>query len=185
MKDMIKDKVFEISITDGLKKLTMSKIASSLKISKKTIYEHFESKEELVYEILDDYIYDNYKTLDKELEGSNNIIEQLKIASFLFLPSPFDFYKKNIEEIQLNYPQKYSELQKLIKYKTDKIIEIYMKGVNLGIFESNINPLTIAFISQSFVTMTHEVDKPLQLGKSKISLFESFYEILLYGCVKH
>lgn len=185
MKDMIKNQVFELSIIEGLKKLTMSKIASSLKISKKTIYEHFDNKERLINEMLDDYIEKNYKTLDQELEESTNVIEQLKIASFLFLPFPFEFYKNNIEEIQLNYPERYLELQTLIKYKTDKIIEIYTKGVNLGVFESNINPLTIAFISQSFVKMTYEVDKPLDLGESQTSLFESFYEILLYGCVKH
>lgn len=183
MKEMIKNEVYKLSNTHGLKKLTMSRIATSLKISKKTIYIHFENKDELINEIIDDYIEKNYEILDIELEESNNIIEQLKIACFLFLPSPYEFYKNNIEEIQLEYPEKYLKLQKLIKYKTDKIIEIYTKGIKLDIFQSNINPLTIAFMSQSFITMTYEDEKPLHLSESKMSLFESFYEILLYGCV--
>ncbi|MGF7060068.1 TetR/AcrR family transcriptional regulator [Brassicibacter mesophilus] len=184
MKNKIKDEVYKLSNTHGIKKLTMSEIATSLRISKKTIYEYFQSKDELINEVIDDYINNNYEILNKELEKSNNIIEQLKIACFLFSPTPYDFYENNIEDIKSFYSDKYLEIQTLIEYKTNRIIEIYRNGIELGIFESKINPITIAFISQSFVNMTNDSEKPLHMCESKKTLFESFYEILLYGCTK-
>ncbi len=183
MKEIIKNEVYKLSNTYGLKKLTMSTLASSLKMSKKTIYGYFESKDELINEALDDYIKKNYDSLDYELNESISIVEQLKIVCFLFIPRPYDFYENNIKEIELYYPDKHLELQKLTKYKTEKLISIYTKGIELGIFESNINPITIAFISQSFLKMALNEDM-LDMNGSKIPLFESFYEILLYGCIK-
>ncbi|WIV13539.1 TetR/AcrR family transcriptional regulator [Proteiniborus sp. MB09-C3] len=183
MKEDIINEVYRLSNTYGLKKLTMSTLASSLKISKKTIYEYFESKDELINEVLDHYIKKNYDSLNHELKESSSIVEQLKIVCFLFIPRPYDFYENNIKEIELYYPEKYSELQKLMKYKTEKLINIYSKGIELGIFEPNINPITIAFISQSFLKTTYN-ENMLDMNESKIPLFESFYEILLYGCIK-
>ena len=178
MKEAIKDAIYELSGTYGLKKLTMSTLASNLKISKKTIYEYFESKDILINQVLDDYINKNYDYLNHELAESKNVVEQLKIICYLFLPRPYAFYENNIKEIEVDYPEKYAKFQNLESYKREKLIDIYSRGVELGIFEPSINPVTIAFISQSFLKTEYEG------STSDIPIFESFYEILLYGCTK-
>lgn len=174
MKNRIINEVFILCKEYGLKKLTMSQISSSLRISKKTIYEYFESKDELIEEVIDTYINNNYEIFNLELSKCSTVIEELKISCFLFLPTPYEFYSHTIEEIKLHYPNKYEQIKELIDYKTNKIIEIYEKGVSGGVFDYKINPLAITFMAKSFLE-TKNLDK---------SLFESFYEILLYGCIK-
>lgn len=152
----------------------MSEISSELKISKKTIYEYFESKDQLIESVIDFYVNQNYNQLNKQLDNCTTTIEKLKICCYLFLPSPYSFYKKNKNEIQLLYPEKYKSIEDLINYKTNKIIEVYKKGSSQGLFNENINPLTITFMAKSFLD-GQDIDE---------KLFENFYEILLYGCIK-
>lgn len=174
MKNKIINEVFNLSLIHGLKKLTVAEIATSLKISKKTIYEYFESKDEIIENVIDSYVTRNYTQLNQQLQNCTTPVEELKTCCYLFLPSPYEFYRKTKEEIRLFYPEKYTLIQNLIDYKTNKIIEIYKEGVSQNLFNENINPLLIALMAKSF------------LDKKDIeeNLFESFYEILLYGCIK-
>ena len=175
MKNKIINEVFNLSLIHGLKKLTVSEIAASLKISKKTIYEYFESKDEIIENVIDLYISKNYDQLNQQLQNCSTPIEELKICCYLFLPSPYEFYKKNKDEIHLFYPKRYTQLQELINFKTNKIIDIYKKGISEGLFSEKINPLAITLMAKSF----------LDKEDTEENLFESFYEILLYGCIKH
>lgn len=174
MKTKIVKEVFNILNKHGMKKLTVSEIASNMKISKKTIYEHFQSKDEIIKDVIDLYINENYEELDKQLENCTTIVEELKICCYLFLLSPYTFFKNNKEEIYSMFPEKYKLIEDLIEYKTNKIIKVYEKGVKEGLFNENIDPLTITFMAKSFLDR-EEIDE---------NLFESFYEILLYGCIK-
>ena len=47
-------------------KLTMDDVADELKISKKTIYKEFSSKDE-IFETMVDYVFDNIKIREKEI----------------------------------------------------------------------------------------------------------------------
>ena len=87
--------VFNLLNIHGIKKLTVSEIATSLKISKKTIYEYFESKDEIIEQTIDLYINENYEELNKQLENCTTTVEELKICCYLFLLSPYRFYKNN------------------------------------------------------------------------------------------
>lgn len=174
MKNKVIDEVFSLTLKHGLKKLTMAEIASSLKMSKKTIYEYFDSKDALLESVIDAYINYNYDVFNSELSRCSTTVEELKISCYLFLPSPYEFYKCNIGEIKSLYPEKYNDIQHLIDFKTSTIIKIYEKGVSEGIFDKKINPVIITFMARSFLS-AKDFDK---------SLFESFYEVLLYGCIK-
>ena len=47
-------------------KLTMDDVADELKISKKTIYKEFSSKDE-IFETMVDYVFDNIKVREEEI----------------------------------------------------------------------------------------------------------------------
>ena len=59
-------------------KLTMDDVADELKISKKTIYKEFASKEEM-FETMADYVFDNIKVREEEILSSTEYSTAEKI----------------------------------------------------------------------------------------------------------
>ena len=63
-------------------KLTMDDVADELKISKKTIYKEFSSKDE-IFETMVDYVFDNIKVREKEILDSKEYSTLEKIRMLL------------------------------------------------------------------------------------------------------
>ena len=68
MKDTILEKSKELFLRNGFKTVGMDDIAQSLHISKKTIYQYFPSKEDLVKATLD-YVYNLAFSKIAEISG--------------------------------------------------------------------------------------------------------------------
>ncbi|MDA8807855.1 TetR/AcrR family transcriptional regulator [Flavobacteriaceae bacterium] len=77
MKELILDKTRELFLTIGFKSVTMDQIANAMGISKKTIYNFFENKTELVKEVTS-YMFNNITTGITEIKKtSNNPISEI------------------------------------------------------------------------------------------------------------
>src|SRR3970040_383672 len=69
-------------ITEGFYKTTMDEIAKDLQISKKTIYKHFESKEDLLEAVCDSRIEMIHRFMDEIIDsGDDSITKFLKILN--------------------------------------------------------------------------------------------------------
>jgi AcrR family transcriptional regulator len=69
-------------ITEGFYKTTMDEIAKDLQISKKTIYKHFESKEDLLAAVCDSRIKMTHEFLDEIVDSDDDSITKfLKILN--------------------------------------------------------------------------------------------------------
>lgn len=67
----------ELFVTQGLKKTTMDTVANNLGISKRTLYENFKNKEELVKSFLLETMLDHKSKLLAIINASENVIEAL------------------------------------------------------------------------------------------------------------
>lgn len=88
----------------GVKQVRMDDIAGELSISKKTLYELFADKEELLLEVVkitSNALHDNIKEI---LEGKANVLEQL-----------FMLYKRVIEHCRTVNPLFFAELKRYPK----------------------------------------------------------------------
>lgn len=79
----------------GIKTVTMDKIAAFLVVSKRTIYEHFNGKEELVQACLEQFKKENDEKMEQLRAGSEN--------SFLFLLSMFRTSFSTLQKINVNF----------------------------------------------------------------------------------
>ncbi|SCZ81600.1 TetR/AcrR family transcriptional regulator [Acidaminobacter hydrogenoformans] len=177
MIDKIIKEVQSLSLETGLKKMTMDGLSDRLKISKKTLYEHFNSKDELIYQTIHEYISENQRILANELNNANTYIEKLKIACYHYLPYPIEFYKTNIEEIERYYPSSAQIIHNYIGESSNMIVQVYNDGITNGVFNEQINPEVLIELSKSFLLTIPEI-------KDRQGITSSFFEILLYGSVK-
>jgi AcrR family transcriptional regulator len=66
----------EMFLREGFNKTTMDNIAGRMKISKKTIYKNFASKEELVREALVNFVLSNKQKINELANSQLNAIEK-------------------------------------------------------------------------------------------------------------
>jgi len=140
MKDKIIEKAADMFMTLGFKSVTMDDIANEMGISKKTIYQHFTTKPELVKEATL-YVFKKVSEgIDTICEVSTNPIEELfEIKNFVS-----DYFKaensSSIYQLQKYYPRIHHTIKQLHLQKMEKcIIENLKKGIELGLFRSEID----------------------------------------------
>ena len=110
MKSKIINKALDLFLRIGFKTLTVDDIANEMRISKRTIYEHFPKKHDLV-EAVTNHLFENISNgIDEIFALNKNPIEELFVIK--------DFVMKNLKnentspfyQLQKYYPQIYETL---------------------------------------------------------------------------
>lgn len=174
----IRDKIISGSskmfIKFGIRSITMDMIAEQLGISKRTIYENFTDKNELLKYCLEARIVEQKAGAEEIFKNSENVIDaMLKIiknnANTLKSINPLFFF-----DIQKYYPELYKLLiKKNDRQKISRIIEMLNKGIQEKIIRNEINVEIVAIlISEQFKMIGNQEIFP-EDKFSKIEIFEN------------
>lgn len=127
-------------LTFGFKSVTMDEIAQDLGISKKTLYQYFSNKEDLVAACVFNVFDFISKGIDKIKELNKNPIEEMfNIKNFVM-----NFLKneQSSPQYQLKkfYPEIYSNIQdKVFEKMSEIVVDSLNKGIKKGFFREEIN----------------------------------------------
>ncbi|ASZ10243.1 TetR/AcrR family transcriptional regulator [Chitinophaga pendula] len=133
----------------GIKSVTMSDISREAGISKKTIYEHFRDKEELVQEVMDRLLQTHVEQLKAYSENATNAIEE-SINGLKYI----EVVAKSVNPVMLYEIQKYHPAIwiKIEAFKRDCIFynikENLKRGIIEGVYRSNLKLDIIARMRQ-------------------------------------
>lgn len=141
-RDVLREQVIETAAAafskSGIKNVRMDDIASLLSISKRTLYELFSDKEQLLKEVFLFHQRETAAYMTKIISGADNVLEII-----------FAFYKRKLSELGQTNPAFLRDLRKYPKVidfmkearkKTDETAFAYFQqGVKQGIFRSDIN----------------------------------------------
>ena len=140
MKEDIVKRALNDFMQYGFKTFTMDDLANKMGMSKKTLYEYFPSKNDLVEATLDYALEISCKNADTFVQGEGSVIEnvyrkQKKVQEVFNINSD-----RPIWELQKYYPKTYermeSEFAKSDALFIDKLLE---KGWKEGLFRKDIN----------------------------------------------
>lgn len=150
MKDKILDKATEMFLNLGFKSVTMDDIALELGISKKTIYQHFNTKTALV-EAAVFYLFESISSgINFIREATDNPIEELfQIKKFV---SDYLKDEKSSPQFQLKkyYPKTYNRLyHKQLEVISDCLQGNILKGINCKVYRAEID---VAFATRIYVS---------------------------------
>lgn len=137
-KDNILDYVLHQIISNGIKSTTMDSIASGLQISKRTLYEQFVNKEEMINETLNanmrkmkDRYYEIFSNADNPvtaiLDWSREVRKFISNANVEFIRD-YDEFTSGLKKRNNNYENHYEQILSWLK-----------KGVEEGYFRPDIN----------------------------------------------
>ena len=117
-----KDKIFNYTknrfTSEGFYKISMDEIAAELRISKKTIYKYFPSKDMLVHEIIKDEIKSMHIIIDEIINKDADVITKFVEIMEYYIARLSKTSDKWMREIQLHLPDLWSEVD---KFKIKKV----------------------------------------------------------------
>lgn len=131
--EILEQALFYLS-TNGVK-FTMSQLATSLQISKKTIYTMFDSKETLLLEVIDNS-FKEIKKAEKDIIDSNLELEEKIRKLIVVLPEKYqnlNWYK--VGELKDKYPKVYEVLIHHLQSDWNPTIDLLQQGIQEGILK--------------------------------------------------
>ena len=140
MKKEIVQEAIRLFLQYGFKSVTMDEIAQQLRISKKTIYTHFETKETLVEEAVLSHhgaIMDRVKTISKQAKDPIIELYQLKREALNHLSN-----EDNSPQYQLQkfYPVIYHKIRaQEYEILSGSFSNSLKKGIEMGLFREEVN----------------------------------------------
>jgi hypothetical protein len=175
----VKEKILkgaaELFIRDGVRKVTMDQLASSLGISKRTIYENYRDKEDLIRNFLTKVINEHKSGLVKIINSSDNVIEALFRFGIYNRDSIAGTNPQFFEDLKKYYADMFEAIKKSEKIGNGEVSYLILKrGVNEGTFVKTIDiDLVNTFIHvvmNYFFNLTREDCTPPQKIWSSIFL---------------
>ncbi|HMN33405.1 MAG: TetR/AcrR family transcriptional regulator [Chitinophagaceae bacterium] len=166
----------------GFKSVTVDDLAKSLGISKKTLYDHFKNKEEIVIESVKYMLNKLYVKMEESKNISDNAI--LQIVHLIYLMENFIRGMNTIcyYDLQRFYPKAF----KIIKEYQDKIMFIYikenlLKGINEGYYREEIDVEIVARFRMESSLYTFQNDLFPMPAFDHIKVMNQLIAIYLYG----
>lgn len=132
----------------GIKSVTMDDLARELGVSKKTLYEHFNDKEEVVRKVIDFMIAEQQNAYESIInQPGNNAIDELLLLSRFITEHLKSVNPALLYDLKKYYPGVWNDL---VKYKSKTVFEQIManihKGVKEGLFRENLKYEIIAHV---------------------------------------
>jgi AcrR family transcriptional regulator len=144
----------DLFLQAGIKSVTMDDIARHLGMSKKTIYQFFGDKNELVVALVKNRLQEDEREMNAIMESSANVIEEMikmmKCSEeILSRVNPIVFH-----DMQKYHPEAWQEFQ---RFKAEVIInkleELLLKGINQGFIRDDIDVKILATMRVNQVEM--------------------------------
>lgn len=184
MQEQIIEKATEMYLTLGFKSVTMDDIANEMGISKKTIYQHFANKNDLV-EAVTMQMFDTISCgIDSIcLEDKNPIVEIFEIKNFV-MQNLKEEKASPIYQLQKYFPKTFKCLRnKQFDKMEDCVLKNLKKGIKLELYRSNLN---LDFVSRIYYSGIHSTkDKEIFPDSmfNAVELEEMYLDYHLRGIV--
>ncbi len=175
--DILKQ-VSELYLKYGIKSVTMDDVARELGISKKTLYEYFTDKNDLVSKFLDFHIQKIRCVFEVENDDDRNAIDHLLFISKIMISFLKDLNPSVHFDLQKYYP---AIFKSLFEYKRTNMInsvkQNVLRGMKEGLYRKDLNPVIIAHIYVNRVEASMDADF---LKTNDITSSELFSEMFTY-----
>jgi len=175
--DYSKDKF----LSEGFYKITMDEIASGLRMSKKTIYKFFPSKNLLVDATVKLFKAMVQKKLDSITKGEANSIIKIKILTNLFAELSLKISPKMMEDLRLHRPELWQNIE---DFRTKNIKKIWNNILDQGKMEGNIVNFPNDIIIEVILAAMQRIISPQFLLNNNLSIqhaFEVTFGMLING----
>ncbi len=157
-------------IQEGFYKTTMDEIASELQISKKTIYKHFQSKNELLESVCDMRIETVQERMNEIVDSDEDSVTKFIKILNLNKRMMMNCSKSWIRDLQVHAPHLKKKFDEM---RNRKIIQILTRLLEQGKKEKLIEQIPPEIIITAFLGAVESVTDPDFILNNKFSFHEA------------
>jgi TetR/AcrR family transcriptional regulator, cholesterol catabolism regulator len=174
----------ELYMRYGVRSISMDDIARHLAVSKKTLYQHFTDKDELVTMVSRGHLERNMLQFDTIRDESKNPIEELARLSVCMKMNMESMNPTVMFDLQKFHPKAWNEfIQFKNKHLKESIVRNLKQGIELGYVRPEVNPEILAPIRIETVQLAFNNELfsvgQYSLAEVQAQLFDHF----VYGIV--
>ena len=137
LKERILAKAHELFHKYGMRSVTMDEIASQLGISKKTIYQSFADKDELVDATIQQHIDGSKCRCESDREKAENAIHEIFLTMDMVQELLSDMSPTIFFDLEKFHPKTFA---KLARYRNEYLYQVIRNNLELGIKEELYRP---------------------------------------------
>ncbi|PIC86784.1 TetR family transcriptional regulator [Sporosarcina sp. P20a] len=176
-------KAFLEEVHEKSMKFTMDDLAKRLGISKRTLYEHFSSKTEILDAIIDSTLQEFDEKTDIIMKDTElQLVDKIKKV-ITVIPKYNDFYNWQIlDQMRKTHPEQWERVHTAL-HEWDELRELIEQGIHEGIIaDQNVELLMKLIIDATNSTLDRKF-----FYENRITVTEaldSIVDILLFGFIK-
>ena len=181
MKEII-EKVSGLYLKYGIKSVTMEDVARELGISKKTLYQYFKDKDDLVKKVVDFHMDMQHKSMKDFASAKMNAIEELLMVSKFIS----DFLKRINPSVTYDIQKYYPEIWKNITSNRrdhiyNQIKDNMKRGIKEGLYRKDLNIEIIAHFYLLRLDTASTLDLLTEDKYSYEEIFTAFFRYHIRG----
>ena len=162
-------------------RFTMANLATRLAISKRTLYEHFDSKEVLIESIVDVIILDMQTQRMRILEDVQLTLQEKLIKMLSVRPAAFIKLEDRVKlDLRRQFPGLWKRAHESAEAQWDMIDEVLREGIDAGCFRPIYVPV-VRKLLQGAVNEISDYDFLLEQRKTFHEMIGFITDILIYG----
>ena len=147
---------FEVITQDGVRAFTIEYLARNLGMSKKTIYKHFPTKEELVKKIAQYMMGQVGSAFEMVREKESNPVRQFLMVMEFIAEMAGRFPQKRLGEFKGNYPDIWYDIETFRLDRREDFYQMLSKAQAMGLARSELNMKVLATIYIHIVNSTFQ-----------------------------
>lgn len=175
IKKRIIDKAEELFLQYGIKNISMDELASSIGVSKRTIYENFKDKEDVLLTLISQLKSEREKTFKEILPEDYNVVEVFIKVIEVQKKMPIG-NSKFIQDIYKYYPKIAKMMQENMKQNNYILQEFLRKGIEQGYIRDDLNIEVTAFLVEE---SNYTYLRASYLEQPPFSFSELFYTMMI------
>ncbi len=149
----------ELFLRSGIKSITMDDIAKNLGISKKTIYQHFADKNDLVVAVVKNKLVQDKEQMKEILESDENVIEQLYRMAKCSEEVLVKIHASAFLDMKKYHPDAYNIFRDFKRdYMVQMLEDILNKGIKQGLIREDIDARVVAQMRVNQIEMGFDTE---------------------------
>ena len=163
----------------GVRSISMDDIARHLSISKKTLYQHFVDKDDMVTLVSQAHLERNIKEYEVLKDTSENAIDELAKISVCLKQDMEEMNPSLLFDLQKYHPKAWGAwLNFKNKFIRESVVRNLKQGMEEGYFRPEINPDIIAAIRLELVQLAFNEEvfpkEKFKLAEVQVQIFDHF-----------
>ena len=148
-KEEIKQTSLELFSKHGYQEITMEQIASVNNIARTTLYEYFQSKEDILYALIDEVVQLDFS---EPISGSTKQqLEFLAASSIARVQNNYMLYKVFFQELPTLSSPTSEKIAKWQSYSMKLVQKVVSRGLTEGEFREGLTEETLMFLYRALI----------------------------------